>query len=124
MTFQFEIICETCEIIEFDDDEDDPWGMTINFSSHWSEWEVTSIARMKQAYKNGVKKTWRIRKVNDFELDSSTASQVKEILLKQLECTIFFETVIIIINCFLFFFLHKVSHLESNLLPILCEGKV
>jgi len=64
----------------------DEWGMLINFTQHWSEWRIRKVEEGKQGWVLGIRHNWYLVGVNNIELNADTALQVRDELMKGLAC--------------------------------------
>lgn len=66
--------------------KDDEWGMLINFTQHWSEWRIRKVEENKQGWMLGIRHNWYLVGVNQIELNSDTAVEVRDELMKGEAC--------------------------------------
>jgi len=66
--------------------DENEWGMLINFNNHWSEWRIRKVEESGQGWLLGIRHNWYLVGVNDIELSGDTAVQVKEELMTGKGC--------------------------------------
>lgn len=77
--------------IVFDPKEEAPWGVSCNFAEPLVTcWKVTRVEPNLQAHSKGVKRNWRLTKVNDVDVIQSNKNTIWKILKEGGKCTIDF----------------------------------
>jgi len=78
-------------IRHFKSTEEDPWGALCSFDPNPNDWFITEVTAGEQFHKKGVRKAWKIVKVDDHILNVTTKDMIQEILEQGSDCTIEFE---------------------------------
>lgn len=82
--------CKTTTVV-FDPKEEAPWGVSCNFAEPLVTcWKVTRVDPNQQAHSKGVKRNWRLTKVNDVDVIQSNKNAVFDMLKGGGKCTIDF----------------------------------
>merc|ERR1712105_208413 len=64
------------------------WGLSINFSAPWNEWELTSVDSGKQAGKLGLRVQDKLIAIDDVDIAENTLNDVKQKLTQGVACRI------------------------------------
>jgi len=76
---------------KFKENSVEPWGAAIGFRKDMAQWKVTRISDSGQFFRLGVRKGWRVVKVDDYELIPPHKDKILQILRWGKACTIKFE---------------------------------
>merc|ERR1712130_248510 len=77
-------------VLRFKDHTEHPWGFTVSFSDHWSQWLILQLKEDQQAKKLGLRIGDRITKVDSLNLNQNTRHNLEDKLRKGDSCTITF----------------------------------
>jgi len=77
---------------DFQSNTDKPWGAAVGFGAKPGKWKITRLTEGAQFYERGVRKGWRVIKVNDVEVNQKNKDDIKEILRKGKACTMTFDS--------------------------------
>jgi ubiquitin-protein ligase len=68
----------------------EPWGNSVNFKSHWSDWKITRVVPGLQSDAHGIKFGWYVQKWNHIPLNAENHLEVKNALMNGRAGTITF----------------------------------
>jgi len=77
---------------DFQSNKSQPWGAAVGFGAKPDKWKITRLTDGAQFHQRGVRKGWRVIKVNDIEVNEKNKDAVKTILRKGQACTITFDS--------------------------------
>ena len=82
--------------IKLQSDDEKSWGVCLNFSDHYTKWQIQTIMPGGQFDSHGIRPGWKIVQVENFQLNEANYKNIQRLLKDGKPMTIKFRESVIL----------------------------